>query len=79
VVFADEPTGALDSRNSQALLGYLRSCTDALGQTIIMVTHDPNAASFADRALILSDGRIVDDLHQPNADLVLGAMRRLGA
>jgi putative ABC transport system ATP-binding protein len=79
VVFADEPTGALDSRNSQALLGYLRSCSQTLRQTIIMVTHDPNAAAYADRALILSDGRIVDDLYRPTADLVLSALRSLGA
>ncbi|MDR1238406.1 MAG: ABC transporter ATP-binding protein [Propionibacteriaceae bacterium] len=79
VIFADEPTGALDSHNSQQLLNYLRRCTDQLKQTIIMVTHDPNAAAYADRALILSDGRIVGDLNQPNADLVLTALRGLGA
>jgi putative ABC transport system ATP-binding protein len=77
VIFADEPTGALDSRNSQQLLSYLRRCTDRFGQTIIMVTHDPNAAAYADRALILSDGQIREDLDQPDADLVLGALRRL--
>jgi putative ABC transport system ATP-binding protein len=78
VLFADEPTGALDSRNSNALLGYLRACSRDKGQTIVMVTHDPNAASYADRALILSDGRIVEDIPRPDAELVLGALRRLG-
>jgi putative ABC transport system ATP-binding protein len=77
-VFADEPTGALDSRNSRNLLEYLQDASQRGGQTIVMVTHDPTAASYADRALILSDGRIVDDIDAPDADKVLGAMRRLG-
>ncbi|MDR1710510.1 MAG: ABC transporter ATP-binding protein [Propionibacteriaceae bacterium] len=75
VVFADEPTGALDSRNSAALLGYLRRCTDQLHQTIIMVTHDATAATYSDRALILSDGRITQDLARPDVDTVLRAIR----
>ncbi len=79
VVFADEPTGALDSRSSHRLLDYLRHTSSELGQTIVMVTHDPNAAAYADRALLLSDGRIVDDLADPGADAVLDAMKRLGA
>lgn len=62
VVFADEPTGALDSANGQHLLEYLRSCSNDLGQTIIMVTHDPVAAGYAHRDLVLSDGRIVADV-----------------
>ena len=77
VVFADEPTGALDSRAGHALLDYLRAASTA-GQTIVMVTHDPNAAAYADRTVLLSDGRIVDDLASPSADGVLAAMKRLG-
>lgn len=79
VLFADEPTGALDSRSSHRLLDYLRHTSQRLGQTIVMVTHDPNAAAYADRTLLLSDGRIVDDLVAPTADSVLTAMKRLGA
>ena len=79
VLFADEPTGALDSRAGNELLTHLRNASHDLGQTIVMVTHDPNAAAYADRAVIFSDGRIVDDLAAPDADSVLGAMRRLGA
>ena len=79
VVFADEPTGALDSRSGTELLNHLRSASRHLGQTIVMVTHDPNAAAFAGRALILSDGRIVDDQSGPTADTVLAAMKKLGA
>ena len=79
VLFADEPTGALDSRAGNELLTHLQTASRELGQTIVMVTHDPNAAAYADRALILSDGRIVDDLQSPNADVVLDAMRKLGA
>lgn len=67
VIFADEPTGALDSANSLQLLNYLRTCVTNLGQTIVMVTHDPNAAAFADRTFHLSDGRIqtVQDREAP--------------
>lgn len=79
VVFADEPTGALDSRTAATLLAFLRRSCRELGQTIVMVTHDPIAASYADRALLLSDGRIVDELGDPTADAVLGAMRSLAA
>jgi putative ABC transport system ATP-binding protein len=79
VVFADEPTGALDSTSSHQLLDYLRHTSQVLEQTIVMVTHDPNAAAYADRTLLLSDGRIVDDLIAPTADSVLSAMKRLGA
>lgn len=79
VVFADEPTGALDSTSSHQLLDYLRYTSQAFGQTIVMVTHDPNAAAYADRTLLLSDGRIVDDMVAPTADSVLAAMKRLGS
>jgi len=77
VVFADEPTGALDSRKSSQLLSYLRSAS-IQGQTIIMVTHDPRAAAYVDRALILSDGQICHDIPDPDEDQVLHAMRSLG-
>jgi putative ABC transport system ATP-binding protein len=79
VVFADEPTGALDSRTAAALLDFLRRSCSELGQTIVMVTHDPIAASYADRALLLSDGRITDELDRPTTDTVLAAMKRLEA
>ena len=77
VVFADEPTGALDSKSGANLLGYLRHCVDDLGQTIIMVTHDAKAASYADRTLMLLDGRIVDDIASPTAESVSEAMAGL--
>ena len=79
VVFADEPTGALDSRNGSALLAYLRLCVREGGQTVVMVTHDPFAASYADRVVLLADGRLAGELHQPTADSVLAALRTLGA
>ena len=79
VLFADEPTGALDSRTGTELLSHLRRASTELGQTIVMVTHDPNAAAFADRALILSDGRLVDDQANPTADTVAAALRKLAA
>ncbi|SHJ29600.1 putative ABC transport system ATP-binding protein [Tessaracoccus bendigoensis DSM 12906] len=70
VVFADEPTGALDQRTGAALLGYLQRQAREHGQTIIMVTHDPAAAAYADRALMLLDGRLVDDIPDPTAESV---------
>ncbi len=79
VVFADEPTGALDSRTGQSLLGYLRSSSRESGQSIVMVTHDPIAASYADRVVLLADGRIAGDLEQPSADDILAVMRTLGS
>lgn len=78
VLFADEPTGALDSRTGQQLLDYLRRCSDEDGQSIVMVTHDPHAAGYADRALILSDGQIVEDIDSPEEHGLLAAMSRLG-
>ncbi len=77
VVFADEPTGALDSNSSAELLAFLRRAVDDFGQTIVMVTHDPAAAAHADRILFLADGRIVDELAAPDADAVLDRMKRL--
>jgi putative ABC transport system ATP-binding protein len=79
VVFADEPTGALDSRASAELLGFLRSIVDGLGQTVVMVTHDPVAASYADRVVFLADGAVVEELADPTRDAVLETMKRLGS
>jgi putative ABC transport system ATP-binding protein len=76
IIFADEPTGNLDSRSSAELLSFLRRSVDELNQTIVMVTHDPTAAAHADRALYLEDGRIVDEMADPTADAVLDRMRR---
>ena len=78
IIFADEPTGNLDSKASAELLTFLRHAVTDLGQTIAMVTHDPLAASFADRAVFLADGRIVDERHAPTADAILDVMRHLG-
>jgi len=77
IVFADEPTGNLDSRARSELLDFLRRCVDDLGQTIVMVTHDPVAAAYADRALFLADGRIVDAVDGPTAERVLDRMKSL--
>jgi putative ABC transport system ATP-binding protein len=79
IIFADEPTGNLDSRAGAEILSFMRQAVRELGQTIVMVTHDPVAASYADRAVFLADGRIVDDLTDPTADSVFDRMRTLGA
>jgi putative ABC transport system ATP-binding protein len=79
IVFADEPTGALDSRSGAELLGFLRNAVRELSQTVVMVTHDPNAACYADRVLFLADGNIVDEMADPTADAVLDYMKHLGA
>jgi putative ABC transport system ATP-binding protein len=78
VVFADEPTGNLDSRSSAELLGFLRRSVEELGQTIVMVTHDPVAAGHADEAVFLADGRVVDLMAAPTAERVLDRMKALG-
>ena len=78
VVFADEPTGNLDSRSGAEVLSLLRRAVDGLQQTVVMVTHDPSAAAHADRVLFLADGRIVDALDQPSAEAILDRMRTLG-
>ena len=78
IVFADEPTGNLDSHAGAEILSFMRAAVREFGQTIVMVTHDPVAASYADRAVFLADGRIVDDLDAPTADSVLDRMRTLG-
>lgn len=77
VVFADEPTGNLDSKSGEQVLRFLREAVDDLGQTVVMVTHDATAASYADRAVFLSDGRIVDEVHSPTQDDLLQTMARL--
>jgi putative ABC transport system ATP-binding protein len=78
VLFADEPTGNLDSRSGSEVLRLLRESVDRFGQTVVMVTHDPAAAAWADSALFLADGRIVDQIDQPNAERVLERMKRFG-
>jgi len=78
VVFADEPTGNLDSKSSKDVLGFMRRSVDEFGQTVVMVTHDPVAASYADRAVLLADGRVIGDLERPAAGVVLDALTRLG-
>ncbi|MFE1932100.1 ABC transporter ATP-binding protein [Streptomyces sp. NPDC059474] len=74
IVFADEPTGNLDSRSGAEVLGFLRDSVRELGQTVVMVTHDAVAASYADRVVFLADGRLVDELDAPTADSVLARM-----
>jgi putative ABC transport system ATP-binding protein len=78
VVFADEPTGNLDSKASEDVLELLRQAVDEFDQTVIMVTHDPEAASYADRLLTLRDGRIVSDAAPGTADEVIELMKQLG-
>lgn len=78
IIFADEPTGNLDSRTGVEILDFMRRAVRELGQTIVMVTHDPNAASFADRVIFLADGRIVDEMAEPTAERVLDRMKRFG-
>ncbi len=78
IIFADEPSGNLDSRSGAELLGFLRVAVDEFGQTILMVTHDATAASLADRVVFLADGRVVEDLPNPGVDEILGALKRLG-
>jgi putative ABC transport system ATP-binding protein len=78
IIFADEPTGNLDSRSSAQLLGFLRETVSKLGQTVVMVTHDPAAAAAADSVTFLADGRIVGDLADPGADTILDRLKQLG-
>ncbi len=81
VVFADEPTGNLDSRSGAEVLGFLQRSVREFGQTVVMVTHDPNAASYADRVVFLADGLLVDEMHSPTGERVLDRMKafELGA
>ncbi|HLM64995.1 MAG TPA: ABC transporter ATP-binding protein [Acidimicrobiales bacterium] len=78
IIFADEPTGNLDSRAGADVLGFMRRAVTDLGQTIVMVTHDPVAASYADRIVFLVDGRIVEEMHDPTAERVLDRMKKFG-
>jgi putative ABC transport system ATP-binding protein len=77
IVFADEPTGNLDSTSSAEVLGFLRRSVDEFGQTVVMVSHDPVAASYSDRVLFLADGRIVDELRKPDRVQILERMAAL--
>lgn len=76
LIFADEPTGNLDSRAGLEVLGFLRDAVDDLGQTVVMVTHDLGAAAHSDLVLFLGDGRIVDEMERPTAEGVLERMKR---
>jgi putative ABC transport system ATP-binding protein len=76
IVFADEPTGNLDSRSAAEVLGFLRRSVDDFAQSVVMVTHDPGAASYADRIVFLADGRVVDEMLDPTTDAVLDRMKR---
>jgi putative ABC transport system ATP-binding protein len=78
IVFADEPTGNLDSRSSAEVLEFLRTSVREFDQTVVMVTHDPSAASYAERVVFLADGRIVDEMASPTAEKVLDRMKGLG-
>ena len=78
IIFADEPTGNLDSRSGAEILDFMRRAVRELGQTIVMVTHDPSAASYADRVVFLADGRIVDEIQRPTAEAVLDRMKTFG-
>ena len=77
IIFADEPTGNLDSKSGSDVLGFMRRAVSEFGQTIVMVTHDPNAASYADRVIFLADGKVVDEISEPTAERVLDRMKRL--
>jgi putative ABC transport system ATP-binding protein len=79
IIFADEPTGNLDSKASAEILSFMRNAVNDLDQTIVMVTHDPVAASYSDRVVFLADGTIVDELVGPTTDAVIDRMKRLGA
>ncbi len=79
IIFADEPTGNLDSRSGSEILEFMRAAVDKFAQTIVMVTHDPVAASYADRVLFLVDGKVVDDLQSPTTDSVIDRMKSFGA
>ena len=79
IIFADEPTGNLDSRSGSEILAFLQTVVRDLGQTIVMVTHDPGAAGYADNVTFLADGRVADAMENPTAELVLDRMKRLGS
>ena len=79
IIFADEPTGNLDSKTGTEILSFMRQAVREFGQTIVMVTHDPSAAAYSDRVIFLADGKIVDEMHQPTADRILDKMRQMGS
>ena len=79
LIFADEPTGNLDSRSATELLTQIRRAVDEYRQTVVMVTHDPRAAAYADRVLFLADGQVVRELAAPTADAILDVIREQGA
>jgi putative ABC transport system ATP-binding protein len=78
IIFADEPTGNLDSNSGAEVLHFMRDAVDTFGQTIVMVTHDPYAAAYADRAVFLADGKIVHDMASPTADSIIDQMKQIG-
>lgn len=78
IVFADEPTGNLDSKSSAEVLGFLRRSVDEFGQSIVMVTHEPSAAAYADRVVFMADGSFVDEMRNPTAESVLDRMKTMG-
>jgi putative ABC transport system ATP-binding protein len=78
IIFADEPTGNLDSNSSGEILSFMRSAVDELGQTIVMVTHDPYSAAYADRVVFLADGLVVAEIVDPTADQIIDQMKRIG-
>lgn len=79
IIFADEPTGNLDSKTGAEILTFMKRAVSELHQTIVMVTHDPGAAAYADRVVFLADGKVVDELTDPTAESVLDRMKRLGS
>ncbi len=79
IIFADEPSGNLDSKSAAELLDFMRRAVKEFGQTIVMVTHDPVAASYADRIVFLEDGKVVGEMHDPTPDSVIDRMRQFGA
>ena len=78
IIFADEPTGNLDSRTGAEILTFMREAVDTYGQTIVMVTHDPNGSAYADRVVFLADGRVAGEMTEPNAEKVLDHMKSFG-
>ncbi|MEO6571299.1 MAG: ABC transporter ATP-binding protein [Ilumatobacteraceae bacterium] len=78
IIFADEPTGNLDSNSGGEILSFMRDAVDEFGQTIVMVTHDPYAAAYADRVVFLADGRIAHDMSHPTADSIIDRMKQIG-
>jgi putative ABC transport system ATP-binding protein len=79
IIFADEPSGNLDSTAAAELLGFMEQAVEDFGQTIVMVTHDPVVASYAERIVFLADGKVVGELHDPTQETVLDMMKQLGS